>query len=91
MKRLRGTLNNAANDGTHICMVQLNKKHAVLGAPPQFCNAILKLHKTKATPQSGAQTWLTTRAAEHLQGEHPEDSPIGSKFAERAKLRQDIT
>ena len=56
MKRLRGTLNNAANDGTHICMVQLNKKHAVLGAPPKFCNAILKLHKTKATPQSGAQT-----------------------------------
>jgi len=87
VKRLRGTLNNAAGDGTHICMVEL-KQSAVSGAPAKFCNTVLKLHRTKATPQSGTQTWLTTRAAEHLQSEHPKDSPIGAKFAARAMERE---
>ena len=87
IKRLRGTVNNTAGDGSHICLVEL-KKDAVPGAPRKFCNTVLKLHKTRATPQSGAQTWLTTRAAEHLQCEHPEDSPIGKKFAMRAVVRE---
>ena len=65
VKRLRGSLNNEDKDGTHICLVEL-KSGGVPGAPPKFCNQILKLHKSKATIQSGSQSWLTTRAAEHL-------------------------
>jgi hypothetical protein len=87
VKRLKGELNNEANDGTHICLCEL-KEGAVAGAPKKFCNTILKLHKTKATPQSGAQTWLTTRAADHLQREHPVDSPSGAIFASKARARE---
>ena len=87
VKRLKGELNNEANDGTHICLCEL-KERAVAGAPKKFCNTILKLHKRKATPQSGAQTWLTTRAADHLQREHPVDSPSGAIFASKARARE---
>ena len=87
IKRLRGTLNNPSGDATHVCMVEL-KSGAEDGAPPKFCNALLKPHKTKATPQSGTQTWLTTRGAEHLALEHPVDSPVGAKFAARARVRE---
>ena len=66
----------------------LLKSGAEDGAPLKFCNALLKLHKTKATPQSGTQTWLTTRGAEHLALEHPVDSPVGAKFAARARVRE---
>ena len=64
-------------------MVEL-KSQAVPGGPRKYCNAILKLHKSKATVQTGAQSWLTTRAAEHLSVEHPIDSPMGAKFAKQA-------
>ena len=84
---MKSTLNNEAGDGTHICLVEL-KSEAAPGKPARFCNAILKLHKSKATPQTGAQTWLTTRAAEHLAKEHPEDSPIGKKAAIASKQRE---
>ena len=84
---MKGSLNNADGDGTHICLVEL-KSEAVPGKPARFCNAVLKLHKSKATPQTGAQTWLTTRAAEHLAKEHPEDSPIGQKAAIASKQRE---
>ena len=88
VKRLRGSLNNADGDGTHVCLVEL-KSGAIPGAATRMCNTILKLHKSKATIQTGSQSWLTTRAAEHLAKEHPIDSVIGVKFAAEAKQRQD--
>ena len=88
IKRLRGSLNNAEGDGTHICLVALKSK-AAPGAPHGFCNTILKLHKSKATLQTGSQSWLTTRGAEHLAKEHPIDSVIGAKFARDARQRQE--
>ena len=88
IKRLRGSLNNAEGDGTHICLVALKSK-AAPGAPHGFCNTILKLHKSKATLQTGSQSWLTTRGAEHLAKEHPIDSVMGAKFARDARQRQE--
>ena len=69
-------------------MVELKSK-AEPGAPPKFCNTVLKLHKSRATVQTGSQSWLTTRASEHLAKEHPEDSPIGAKFAKDSKDRHE--
>ena len=70
------------NDATHICLVKLAPPPDKPDAPPQYCNDLLKLHKTKVKEGSGqTPTWLTTRAVEHLCNCHPVDSPNGAKFA----------
>ena len=89
VKRLRGDHNNDKKDGTHICLVKLAADPNDPNAPPQFCNAILKLHKTKPCPGTGVQTWLTTRAVDHLKTCHPVDSEVGKKFAEKQKAIAD--
>jgi hypothetical protein len=85
---LKGSLNNAEGNGTHICLIEL-KSESVPGQAPRFCNAILKLHKSKPTP-TGSQSWLTTRGTEHLAKDHPIDSVVGAKLAKEAKDRHEM-
>mmetsp|Transcript_11131 Transcript_11131/g.25678 ORF Transcript_11131/g.25678 Transcript_11131/m.25678 type:complete len:312 (-) Transcript_11131:316-1251(-) len=87
VKRLKGTLNNADGDATHICIVRLACDPNAPQAPPQYCNALLKMHRSKAkagTPGS----WLTTKGIDHLREAHPIESRLGRMYAERAKEKE---
>ena len=86
VKRIKHTL-NADNQMTHICLVKLPP---LANGTPQFCNTLLKLHKTKAKP-GNQPSWLTTRAIDHLREEHPTDGIAGPKYAKAAQDRANAT